>query len=278
MPPGISDATVPNPIFNLTPSATVDEGNNWVNMSWGPLSLVNPVTNTMLGNYALASGSPAIGRIPFTVFNGTEIPIAPQIKTDFFGVTRPDATGTFTDIGAIEFQGTNTPRPFLSPSELVFGTVIDGTTSASQTVTLNNPTAAAITTIGVAATAPFARAGGTCGATLAAGGTCTILVTFTPAAPGGAYSGTLTVTANVPVIGSPLPLSGVGLVPTFTATVTPTTLSFGTWATTTTSPAQTLTVTNTGNGALTGGTFTFGGGTPAGFARATTAGDRKSHV
>ncbi len=272
VPPGISDATVPNPIFNLTPSATVDEGNNWVNMSWGPLSLVNPVTNTMLGNYALASGSPAIGRIPFTVFNGTEIPIAPQIKTDFFGVTRPDATGTFTDIGAIEFQGTNTPRPFLSPSELVFGTVIDGTTSASQTVTLNNPTAAAITTIGVAATAPFARAGGTCGATLAAGGTCTILVTFTPAAPGGAYSGTLTVTANVPVIGSPLPLSGVGLVPTFTATVTPTTLSFGTWATTTTSPAQTLTVTNTGNGALTGGTFTFGGGTPAGFARATTAG------
>ena len=31
VPPGISDATVPNPIFNLTPAATVDEGNNWVN-------------------------------------------------------------------------------------------------------------------------------------------------------------------------------------------------------------------------------------------------------
>ena len=38
VPPGISDATVPNPIFNLTPAATVDEGNNWINMSWGPLA------------------------------------------------------------------------------------------------------------------------------------------------------------------------------------------------------------------------------------------------
>src|SRR5207253_9230694 len=32
VPPGISDASVPNPLFNLTPAATVDEGNNWVNI------------------------------------------------------------------------------------------------------------------------------------------------------------------------------------------------------------------------------------------------------
>ena len=57
VPPGISDATVPNPIFNLTPVATVDEGNNWINLRWGPLSLLNPVTNTALGNYALTTGS-----------------------------------------------------------------------------------------------------------------------------------------------------------------------------------------------------------------------------
>jgi len=45
VPPGIADATVPNPIFNLTPAATVDEGNNWVNISWGPLAMTNPATN-----------------------------------------------------------------------------------------------------------------------------------------------------------------------------------------------------------------------------------------
>src|SRR5258706_8258765 len=42
VPPGISDASVPNPIFNLTPAATLDEGNNWVNISCAPLSLSNP--------------------------------------------------------------------------------------------------------------------------------------------------------------------------------------------------------------------------------------------
>jgi hypothetical protein len=40
----------------------------------------------------------------------------------------------------------------------------------------------------------------------------------------------------------------------------------------TTSAAQTLTVTNTGNVALTGGTATFGGGTPQPFSRAGAAG------
>ena len=54
VPPGISDATVPNPVFNLTPAATVDEGNNWINISWGPLALTNPVTGFPLSNYGPA--------------------------------------------------------------------------------------------------------------------------------------------------------------------------------------------------------------------------------
>src|SRR2546429_2520997 len=67
VPPGISDATVPNPIFNLTPAATVDEGNNWINMAWGPLSMSNPTavggTNANYGgglangNYSITTGS-----------------------------------------------------------------------------------------------------------------------------------------------------------------------------------------------------------------------------
>ena len=69
MPPGISDATVPNPLFNLTPSATVDEGNNWVNLNWGPLSMTNPTVvangnyggGLPLGNYGITSGSAAVG-------------------------------------------------------------------------------------------------------------------------------------------------------------------------------------------------------------------------
>ncbi len=85
VPPGISDATVPNPIFNLTPVATVDEGNNWINLRWGPLSLLNPVTNTPLGNYALTAGSPVIDAIPTSEPNFNLVP-----KTDFFGNVRPE--------------------------------------------------------------------------------------------------------------------------------------------------------------------------------------------
>ena len=65
VPPGISDATVPNPVFSLTPAATVDEGNNWINLSWGPLAVANPLTNVTLGNYAQSAGSPVNSFIPW---------------------------------------------------------------------------------------------------------------------------------------------------------------------------------------------------------------------
>jgi hypothetical protein len=106
VPPGISDATVPNPIFNLTPVATVDEGNNWINMRWGPLSLTNPTVRgadgnygggPLLGNYSLATSSSAIDYVPTS--NGG-FP-----ARDFFGNPRPDpANPTHFDVGAVELQ------------------------------------------------------------------------------------------------------------------------------------------------------------------------------
>src|SRR4030095_17100018 len=99
VPPGISDATVPNPIFNLTPAATVDEGNNWINISWGPLAMTNPMTNTVLGNYAPAAGSPVINYIPSsTTANFAEAP-----SLDFFN--NPRKTNNAVDAGAVEFAG-----------------------------------------------------------------------------------------------------------------------------------------------------------------------------
>jgi hypothetical protein len=124
VPPGIADAVVPNPVFNLTPAATVDEGNNWINMTWGPLSLTNSgVTGAdgnygggpSLGNYTPTSGSPAINLIPCnpgsSQANGCIVSIGLSgvttftlPKTDFFGNNRPDAGGApqRTDVGAVE--------------------------------------------------------------------------------------------------------------------------------------------------------------------------------
>jgi hypothetical protein len=98
VPPGISDATVPNPIFNLQPAATVDEGNNWVNIAWGPLAETNPVTGVTLGNYVPVAGSSVINYV--TPANSpTSYAAAPTL--DFFNRTRR-ANGA-VDVGAVEY-------------------------------------------------------------------------------------------------------------------------------------------------------------------------------
>jgi hypothetical protein len=110
VPPGISDATVPNPIFNLTPAATVDEGNNWINISWGPLALTNPVTNAVLGNYAPASGGSPVVNYITPANSSTTYAAAPA--RDFFGNLRK--TNNAVDIGAIEFTGAAAALPTLT--------------------------------------------------------------------------------------------------------------------------------------------------------------------
>jgi hypothetical protein len=266
VPPGISDATIPNPIFNLTPAATVDEGNNWINMSWGPLAETNPVTGTPLGNYALATGSPAQDKALGSV--------APS--TDFFGTARPQ--GCAPDIGAYEIPVAGAPKcASVSPTSLSFGNVVvtsPATTSAAQTLTVQNTGSVAITGgITVVVTAPFSRptgaAGGTCSAaatfTLLPGNGglshCTVNVVFTPTAVGSA-NGTVTVSAaGTSVIGSPVALTGTGIAAVRSATLTPTSwspsanrgvgagflclgLAVG--------PCQSFALTNTGNVPLTG--------------------------
>jgi hypothetical protein len=258
--PGTNETNaLPTPVFSLTPSATVDEGNNWINLRWGPLSLTNPATGVTLGNYALAVNSPAIDYVPSTVSHPS---------TDFFGSARPDSfRASSFDVGAVEYQGLDTASvATVTGGPLAFGNVTVSTTSAPQTLTLHNTGNATVTGITVVVTAPFARAGGSCGTSLTvAASTCTINVVFSPTVAGAA-TGTATITSSVTVNGSPVTLSGTGIAINRAATVAPSPLAFGNWAIGTTS-TRTLTVTNTGNIGLAGGTFTFGGGTPQPFSR-----------
>ena len=104
-------------------------------MRWGPLSLLNPVTNTQLANYALTTGSTAIDTIPTSEANFSLVP-----KTDFFGNVRPEATtDALFDPGAVEF-GSVAPGPALSVTggPLAFGNQAIGFASASRTLTLHN--------------------------------------------------------------------------------------------------------------------------------------------
>ncbi len=142
VPPGIVDAAAPNPVFSLTPSATVDEGNNWINVSWGPLELSNDAVNTGIGNttgnygggtpfanYVLAAGSPAIDYVPL---NSTTFPVGttPNLSTDFFGNPRPDpANPSHFDVGAVEFQNGSGVATLtsISPNSGAQGTVANVT-------------------------------------------------------------------------------------------------------------------------------------------------------
>ena len=83
---------------------------------------------------------------------------------------------------------------------------------------------------------------------------------FSPIAPPGAQNGTANITANVAVTGSPVTLTGTGAAPVTSATLTPTTHSYGAVTRNCPTPAlacaldpaQMYTLTNTGNVPLTG--------------------------
>jgi hypothetical protein len=109
----------------------------------------------------------------------------------------------------------------ISPTSLSFGSVAVGA-SATQSFTLANTGATAITAVGTtisAGTGDYAITGPCAVATLAAGGSCSVTVTFTPAAIG-SRPGTLTVTSSDISSPAAVALTGVGTAGgTFTLTV-----------------------------------------------------------
>jgi hypothetical protein len=280
VPPGISDATVPNPIFNLTPAATVDEGNNWINLAWGPLSLTNPTVlgadgnyggGALLGNYAPTAGSPTIDAGAASA-GGIAAP-----GTDFFGNVRPQGAGF--DIGAVELAGAGggTASQAWSPSPYTFPNVARGitTTGPTQVFTLTNTGTVNITittsaAFGTGTSGSFVITGNTCTAALsgtrAPGQACTVTVAFRPGTTtAGTKTGSLTITDSAGT--ATVSFSGTVVTPT----LSPASIAFG--GVTRGGTSATTLVTLTNNSACTAGcaltvgpTFTNG----TNFGRSTT--------
>jgi Bacterial Ig-like domain (group 2)/Divergent InlB B-repeat domain len=145
-----------------------------------------------------------------------------------------------------------------NPTSLAFGNQAQGTTSTSQPVVITNVGTATVTITNIVASTNFGETN-TCPTTLTAGGgtgsTCSVFATFTPTATG-ALTGTVTVTYTNAGSTTPqtttITLTGTGTAATGgTITITPTPLPFGLEGIGLTTPPETLTVSNTGNTAVT---------------------------
>jgi hypothetical protein len=108
-------------------------------------------------------------------------------------------------------------------------------------VTLTNHENKQLNFSSILASAGFSVASNTCGANIAAGGTCTVSVTFSPTVTGAA-SGKLTFTDDAANSPQAVSLTGTGITPVTLAPAT--TLGLGTVAVGDTTAAKTVTLTN----------------------------------
>jgi hypothetical protein len=134
-----------------------------------------------------------------------------------------------------------------TPSALNFGSVATGATSAPQTVTVSNPTGSAAAVSSITTSGDFAQTNN-CGTSIAANGSCTVNVTFSPTATG-ARSGTLTINAGG--VTNTVSLSGTGTAPGPVLNANPGGLSFAATVVGSMTAAQTVTVTNSGTSTAT---------------------------
>jgi Abnormal spindle-like microcephaly-assoc'd, ASPM-SPD-2-Hydin/Beta-propeller repeat len=139
------------------------------------------------------------------------------------------------------------------PLALNFGSEPIGVTSAPLTTTLTNSsttTTLNISNVNVtgADATDYNVTGKTCGSTLAAGASCTVTLTFTPAAIG-TRSAVLSFTDSAQNSPQNVSLSGLGS--SSSASLTPSSLAYATQLVGTTSSSQAATLTNTGTALIT---------------------------
>lgn len=143
----------------------------------------------------------------------------------------------------------NDPLAAFLPAKLSFPSQQVGTTSAAKSIMVSNPTVTPLKLASITPSGDFTQTN-TCPlapATLSSGANCTASVTFAPTAEG-KRTGKVTLRDNAAGKSQLISLSGTGLAPV--VSLSSTSLTFSTQLLNTTSPQQTVTLTNTGNQTL----------------------------
>jgi subtilase family serine protease len=163
----------------------------------------------------------------------------------------------------------------LTPTSVTFPSTTVGTTSATtEVVTLKNTGTASLTAAGAnaitltGANSTSFAASTTCSFPLAAGASCTITLSFDPTAAG-TLTGTLSVVDSAGT--QTAAITGTGAASSTTKlTVTPSSLNFPSTAVGSVSATQAITISNTGNTAITLSGVTFSGSGASSFIRLST--------
>jgi len=264
-PPG--SQPVVGPIAQFNP-ASISFGS----LTIGQASSAMTLTITSIGGQALSLNSIAItgaNSSDFAITGDTcHAPVAlmPNSSCSELIMFTPSAIGarsaaiTLTDNASPPTQsaplsGTGlapAPAVTLIPGSLNFGNVTEGT-SPQQSISVQNSGTATLHITSVAISGAnandYSSSSPTCTSPIAVNSSCTVIVTFTPLASG-VRSATLTLTDDAPNSPQTVALNGTGVSVGPGISFSPPTPSFPTTTQGTSSSAQTLTVTNSGNSPL----------------------------
>ena len=190
----------------------------------------------------------------------------------------PTALGTRTAVVNVNDDGANSPQTAsltgtgivpvtLSSSSISFGSVLTGSRATAKPVTLTNNQSVALTGINVSISGSSAYTQvNTCGSSLAAGGKCTITVTFAPTTTG-AQTGTVNITDSASNSPQTIALMGSGMLP---MSLNPGSLTFSKQKVGTTSAPRSITVTNHEKVTVTFDSITITGTNSSDFAQTNT--------
>ena len=160
---------------------------------------------------SLAAGGACTITVSFTPTSAAALTAAISVADNASGSPQ---SASITGTGAAPLI----PQAVLSPNPLAFPSTTINTPATPLAMTLSNPGNTALAITGIAVTGVNAASFGetsTCGSSLAAGASCTITVSFTPATAG-SLSAAITVTDSA--AGSPqsAAITGIGSVGTYT--------------------------------------------------------------
>jgi len=241
--------------------------------------LTNTGTAPVTINSIALSGADAAD---FTLSNGC--PLSPGTlqqgpisnTCDVYVYFTPAATGartatlTVTDSAgsptAITLTGTGVAETKLltvTPTTLVFGPQVTGTTSAVQYITVTNTGNFTVTFTNVTITTNYALSNN-CTGQLSPNSSCSIGVTFTPTSTG-TKTGTVTITDNATASPQKVNLSGTGIATTSDIQLSQTSVVFDAQSVSTQSSPQIVYYYNQGNTTVTISSLALGGTNPGDF-------------